>query len=315
MYVVVSEGTDIANPTITYDSLVIFDTYRAVDNEISNNMNAGGGDGTAAISGDASDDWFLITAEPDEAADEWYIAEYTSVTSGAVSSFPYYMIVYKTSDSSTGMGLIVRLEYSDHVTQEYILGDASTPMFSDTWTVHTGTCTETTKTHEEIHFQIDDSPDSTQDGVNHYAYIDFVMLYGGTFTFPFVSHSVKIIPRPRVAEIEIPGRYGDITQQLGAKSPIIELRGTMDDNALWKVGPTGTSINDAFDAIYFQCLNDPWVWLTTDHFVGKVRPLPSEWMIPERTSGNKLEYTFRFVKADTTCGSNYGYRQYWGLAL
>jgi len=175
--------------------------------------------------------------------------------------------------ASAGLGAQAQLWFTV-APHQWLLGEDE-PQFSTTWQVKSGTVTPT-KTIDKVYLFANDYPDSTAAGTT-YVDFDFLLLHKGTFTFPFFK-----VLRPRfpmkVAQIEIPGRDGDIIQRLGMKSPEITLQAPMQSGETWgsKTGASADSTVQTYGEYlyYIARENAPWQWLTSDMINCKVTPAP-----------------------------------------
>jgi len=134
-----------------------------------------------------------------------------------------------------------------------------------TWKVTSATVT-TAKTITGFRvYCLNPNTDATPDAYS--AYYDFVKICKNVFTFPHVSIGGKsggIYPefKARLAKINIPGRGGDVIQNLGFHSPIISLRGDVLQGESWGT-PVGQYILEIIR-------NDEWSWFTSDRINCKV---------------------------------------------
>lgn len=172
------------------------------------------------------------------------------------SIYKYWMLMWKTEVGSNGLGARATLTYTDATEQE-LLG--STPLFSSTWQFVSG---ETLSDHgdlDKILLWADDYPDSVATGP-HEVYFKFFLLYEDTFTFPYVSDKVEIESSIRFVDIPIPGRVGDLSQNLGAESEFIRIRGNME------LDDWGTPKGNVLYKIIHDCAcgTEPWQWFSCD---------------------------------------------------
>jgi len=176
--------------------------------------------------------------------------------------FSEIKIRYKTSDNNIKAKVI--LEFDD-ATKETVLDDSS----STSWTTVTETISAS-KTVDHIYLYADHAVGTV--------YYDFALIYRGTFTFPYVSrggesggvgfHGHNIYPKQQYAS-----RQGNVTQWMGADSPIFELTGDMDDRTEWKGGATlGTYVGEALLRIFVNAKTEAWQWFecSEPNFKGKV---------------------------------------------
>lgn len=173
----------------------------------------------------------------------------------STTSYPSFLIRYKTSAVSDGAHAKVILVFNDATTQT-ILDNA----YSTVWKTFAGDIT-TGKTLDHIRLYAECDLD-TANGT-YYVYYDFVLVHRATFTFPFVAPGGVTLNLPKkLAQIQIPGRDGNILQNLGMASPRIKLEGNMDTNVAW-----GTLKGEYLYKILRGAIgdyHDPWQWLTSD---------------------------------------------------
>lgn len=225
-------------------------------------------------------DIFNITAKLDGAGDENVQYE-KNITNISSNTYPYFLVRYKTSASSNSLGARVKLVFTSGT--QWILGE-TTPQFSTTWKVVTGTIT-TGKTIDKIQVWADDYPDSANSGTPS-VYFDFILLCKYIWTLP----DFKVL-RPafekKIAQIPIPERDGDVIQDLGLKSPQIILQGDMQHGESW-----GTPYGEYM--YYIMRDSDPWQWITSDMINCKAKPTyfgPSQ----EASSGQQRLWELRLL--------------------
>jgi len=204
----------------------------------------------------------------------------------STNAYPKLLVRFKTSAASAGVQALVVAEYSDASTETIIA-----EQYSDTWKEATGTFTAS-KTLDHIRLYAY-KPTGTNDGT-YYVYYDFVMVFIGPWTFPFVAPGgVHYEPSYKLVEMEIPGRDGDIHQKLGMKSPVITLEGHMDTDSDW-----GTLPGDDLYRIIRGKIGDydtPWNWFTSDVVNCKVVPDTNPFSIGQDSrSGSQRVYRLRF---------------------
>ena len=191
----------------------------------------------------------------------------------ASNDYPVFYIHYKTSGSATSPGAQAKAElvFNDATTQEVLAA-----CYSTEWAVAATEITSS-KTIDHIRLYADDvGTDGT-----FYVYYDFVMICANQFSIPYVNKVQRVEMPDKKAIIEIPGRRGDIIQNLGMNSPRIRLEGTMEYAA-------GHGWGTPYGAELYRILrgseggyHDPWQWLATDEISCKVTPAPGGFMIGE----------------------------------
>ena len=227
-----------------------------------NLQNCAGGDITPTIS---HDDILQIQLDTDDGTGTIEGGAYSFPDEGGANPlvdldfsttlYPSFLVRYKTSETELGAHAKVVLVFDDATTQT-ILDDA----YSTKWTTATGDIfTGKTLDHIRLYAECDlDTPNDT-----YYVYYDFVMIHKDTFEFPFVAPGGVTLHLPKkVAQLSIPGRDGDILQNLGMASPRIHLEGNMDTNVAW-----GTPKGEYLYRILRGAIgdyHDPWQWFTSE---------------------------------------------------
>jgi len=178
------------------------------------------------------------------------------LTNISSDTFTKFLIRYKTSASSTGLGAKVELVFTSGT---QIILDTS---FSTVWKVASGTITKG-KTIDKIRlYAVSDAASSGE-----YVLYDFILLCKGTFTFPQCD-DVSIDLTNVYADLTPPTRVGDVTQYLAMNSPIIRLTGKIDvDTSNW-----GSPYGEYLLYIWREACSDPWQWFTSDLINCKVTP-------------------------------------------
>lgn len=180
-----------------------------------------------------------------------YIYRLYDLTNFSSTTFNNFAIKWKTYDSSNSLGARAKVRYT--VGTEWILGE-TVPQFDLDWHITTGTLT-TGKTVDKLELWADDYPDTVDSAVS-VVYFDWIMFYTGTFSFP----DFKVFPLgldKKIARLEIPGRDGDVIQDLGMKSPELVLRGNMQSGESW-----GTPLGEYM--YYMLRETGKWQWFTSD---------------------------------------------------
>jgi len=193
-----------------------------------------------------------LEIKPGDAADEFYRVAKTGLNINT-NVYTHYILRYKTSASSDGAGAKVILNFT--VGSQTVVGDPY-PEYSTTWKVVEGTITAG-KTIDAIYFYADDHPNNGTPGT-YQVYYDFILICQNVFTFPHCDR-VDVQLENRYANIEIPGRIGDITQYMGAVNPTVKLSGQMKlgTSASWGVPPLEYLIK-----IWQNAHKEAWQWFS-----------------------------------------------------
>jgi hypothetical protein len=144
-----------------------------------------------------------------------------------------------------------------------------------------------------------------------HVYCDFALICQGIFPFPNDGFSLDFTPSPRYADIGIPSRDGDISQQLGSGNSEVDIScdlniGNWKRSADYINGQVFTDIVQAASHI-----GEPWQWLDTGEAQFKVtlRPPIFHYTGAER----RLTLNFREYRLSTAHGETDVQR--WGLNL
>lgn len=194
-------------------------------------------------------DIFKLTGVCDSSSDEFVMYE-KDITNISTDVYTKFLARWKTSAASNGLGAKIIIVFTSG--NQTILG-ASAPEFSTTWQVTSGTLTAG-KTIDKIQFYADDNPNSVASGT-YQVYYDFLLLHKDTFTFPNFTDLTVDFPK-KVARLAIPGREGDILQDLGMGSAEIVLSGDIMSGKSWG-SPDG-------EYFYYIVRDDPWQWFSSD---------------------------------------------------
>ena len=272
--------------------------------------------GLAATLTVEKDDVFKISGTCDSVDNEYayYEKDITNILSSVYTKF---LVRWKTGVASNGCGIIITLVFSDASTQD-LVGTQAGGIFSTTWTVTSGTITPG-KTIDKIRIYADDNPNSIASGIFD-VYVDFIMLYKDTFTFPNTQYGSEFSPPPRYATIPIPSRVVDITQNLGSESATWTASCNLDiSNATedWK-RPQGTLSpktdyvkGEVFLDIAHNSFKEAFQWLDTGKQQFKVTLETPRF--PERSDQHSLDLLFKEYSRSNK--SNESYVERFGLNL
>jgi len=232
-------------------------------------------DPLTGISFTSDGDYFTITGTCDAAADEWYYRKH-DLTDFSSTIYNCWMARYKTSVAAAGLGAVLKVKYTD-ASYDSLVGSDTTPSFSTTWKVESGTLT-TGKTVSEVYIYANDHPDSVAAGAFS-VYFDFIMFFKGTFTLPNVAGGMNIDLPPKEAIIIIPGRDTNITQNLGTESAVVTIQSDLDQGTWKRPQSDPTNPTDTIDAeVFLEMLHnrstEPFQWLDTGSHQFKVTVHP-----------------------------------------
>ena len=222
-------------------------------------ITAGTGAGTSAAGSSfapnvtCNGDAFTLYGTLDDASDEYfYIArDLTGISSvyRSVASYPKLTVRFKTSAANAGLQAKVIVGYDDGDTDTFTLG------YSQDWKVTTNDL-QAAHTVSTIKFVADDNPDATAAGL-FYVYFDYAFQHAGTFTFPHVNTVTVNVPS-KIAQLEIPGRDGDILQHLGMKTAEITVNISIVEGETWR----SDSAYPEFDYLLTAISTDTWSYFT-----------------------------------------------------
>lgn len=207
---------------------------------------------------------FKIVGTCDNVANEHAYYE-KDVTDFSSTIYNNWMLKYRTSVSANGVGLKVVLV--DDVGTQTIFG--STPQFSSSWATATGTLT-TGRTVDKVRFYADDYPDTIDSGT-YTIWIDFLIFYEGTFSFPFFQDIYPLKLHNNYAKLKIPGRVGTLHQYMGMDNITLEIVGDMMSGETW--GGSNMTYAEYLTRFFMEAHEDPWQWLTSDLINCKVIPI------------------------------------------
>jgi len=201
------------------------------------------------------------------------------VTNIATSIYTTALWRYKTSSAT----IKAKIELIFTAGTQTILDESD----STTW-AHGHTTVTAAKTLDKIRLY------ANQD--TGHVYYDFALICQGIGTFPQWHVLQPELPN-RYADIEIPGRVGDITQYLGMRSPTIRLEGPMDTSTAW-----GTPDGEYLYRLFHEAHTDPWQWFTSDLINCKVTPRAFS-LKQEAGSGYQRLWTATFQLYSLSSGS------------
>jgi len=252
-----------------------------------------------------NDDIFVISGICNSPNNEYayYEKDITDISSSVYTKF---YVRWKTSVASNGAGLLVTLFFTD-ASQQDIVGTQATQVFSTSWTITSGTITPN-KTIDKLRIYIGDTPDTISSGT-YYVYVDFILLCKNVFTFPNTMHGLEFTPPTRYANIEIPSRVTDVTQNLGSRSATVRVGCNLDRARLdttsstctgddWK-RPQGVDTEyqtdhekgEVFLDIAHNSYAEPFQWLNTGKYRFKVTL--EEPVFREQSNEHTLDLLFR----------------------
>ena len=211
---------------------------------------------------------FKMTGTCDAATEEYAYWE-KDVTDFSSTTYNKWMLKWRTSVASSGLGAKVVVEYDD-ASEEAIFG--YTPQFSDSWALETGTLT-TGKTVDKIQFHMNDHPNSVDSGA-YSVYYDFLIFYNDTFTFPYFKNLYPLKLHNNYATIKPPGKMGVIHQYMGMDNIQLELTGDMMSGETW--GGSNMTYGEYITLMFMEASTIPFQWLTSDLINCKVIPVDFE---------------------------------------
>jgi len=194
-------------------------------------------------------DYFTLGATPeDEDKNDHYYVELD------VSDFysSYVTIRFRTSVAIAGMGAYAVIVYDDADTQNIDLG------YSTDWKTTTTVLDHSTKAVSKIRLYAYKETVTNGDGATtYYVYYDYTLFHASTFTFPHVNSVLPNISN-KIAQLEIPGRDGDILQHLGMKTAEITVNVSIIEGETWRSANTEPD----FNYLLIGMSSDTWSYFT-----------------------------------------------------
>lgn len=278
-------------PTITYGHGIFDDLTDDTDWALTDS-------GLGAAKSILYGDFLKITGTCNAAGNEYAYVE-KDVGDLKSNNYPTFLLRWATSeDEEPGLAAGAQILFTVGDPQQIL------PLsFSTKARVATGTVTSD-KTIDKIRLYADDVPDTLATG-EHSDVFDFLLICQGIFTFPKLTE-VRLRSSNRYADIEIPGRVGDITQNLGAKSLEIVLTGDVKSDTGW-----GNPLLEKLYQIQFEAHKQPWQWFTSDLIDCKVTVRDFNAYQIGRDSQRVWELTLK--KHDGHCGSDDWVWDYYGI--
>lgn len=312
-------------PSITYGHGKVYDNYDATLWDYTNHL----GGATCAVSND-NDEYIKMNISA--GAGTTYIHNLTALALPP-SLYPKIFWRYKTSIDTNIKAQIILEDSSGH--PQTVLSNAS----STTFTVGSAT--------------IDFGDVDTLSYIRLYAnsdvgdvHYDFVLVCEGVFTFPNTMYGLDFTPPPRYANIEIPSRVTDITQNLGSKNATVHASCNLDRARLnttlstctgndWK-RPQGVDSQFQTDVMKGQVFIDiahnsnvePFQWLDMGKIeIGTPPPPVKEEVLPKfkvtleepvfhrESAAHRLELLLKEYSRCNKTKSNESYVERFGLNL
>jgi len=238
-----------------------------------------------AVGSDDGDECFY-TYYTHKATSDTNIAVYVGTT-GLVAA-KQLLIRYKTN--SDHLGLAIKLVYSD-ATTEWALGTDTVPVYSTgsyfmetTYTIVAGL---KTLDHIRLYAVAEDDTDGTEA-----IYVDFLDFVVGTFTFPFISKSVKLSGINNYAYLPRLEGIGNNTQYLGGESCPITITGHIDTATGWHdAAAEGATDLGHLLRILQESNTQAWQWFTCDVPELKLKVTLDSWdLTSEGTEDSVLDF-------------------------
>jgi len=200
--------------------------------------------------------------------------------SASTTTYPSIMIRYKTSGSSS---LTLTAIFNDAATQAVL-----TAQTSSTWKTVTVTLTAS-KILDHLKIAL-----ATGNGS---VYVDFILVFTGTLSFPQYA-ALNWIMENRYSNTEIPSRAARRKAWIGAKEIGVTISGDIDstNSTYWKrpLGTTGaktdTFAGQVLEDIFHNAYDEPFQWLTTDR--GAFKAVMDNLAI---TENNSQDYLYSYV--------------------
>lgn len=181
-----------------------------------------------------------------------------------------FLIRYKTSVASAGLGLAVQAVYHGG-NLSWLLGSNVAPAYSDSWKCQafsfpTG-AGYTVLDHIRLYAYCQTN------GANNIR-VDFLLACQGIFTWPFVSDGIDLDDYNNRPRLKPPGKVGNTTQYLGADDSELRVAGDIDTTGVdvagvpqvnqgWH-GRWTTKDAETFYQVLHYGFSEPWNWFTSD---------------------------------------------------
>ena len=199
-------------------------------------------------------DYIKLGGTPAGAGDESCYWEVNVTPDISGTTYKYYLLRYRTTVASDGLGARVQVRGSMGATQ-WIIGETN-PEFSTTWKVETGTLTAFGGEDIDcVRFYADDYPDAVAAG-GTYVWFDMLLISENIFSFPKCNLKV-FLPERRNPTLPIWGREGGIEQSGGSEKARVHLWGEMTHESTW-----GTPKGQRFYQWCHEQGGDLWQWFT-----------------------------------------------------
>lgn len=255
-----------AKPTISYGHAWTHDGDSITDWL----RNAGAPDLTDAALAVGNDDYLDMSCSNAASDGEWCTWSYPdALPELAINTDinPTFMIRYKTSVASAGLGLAVQAVYHTAGVQ-WIMGTDVAPKYSTTWKVETFTLLPGDVLDHIILCAFNEI-----DATANYIRVEFLTACQGVFTWPFAG-GVRLEGFNNYARLKPVGKVGNTTQYLGADDSPLRVWGDIDTtgvdalgvpviNSGWH-GRWTTHDAETFYQILHYASWEPWVWFTSD---------------------------------------------------
>ncbi len=122
---------------------------------------------------------------------------------------------------------------------------------------------------------------------------DFLYFYREELTLPGVTRPLTLELSRRVAALAIPTREGDILQDMGSSSPVIDVEGVLVSTTT----PNNYTLNQWWNVLQQLVLEGNWHWFTSDRVNYKYHPLLLA-LTQQPGNVNSYPFTLRLQKFD-----------------
>ena len=274
--------------------------------------------GTLLAESVAHDDYFVLVRSAGAAEAYLSYPDEGGANNLSLSTTVYTRIFWRYQTSNSNVKAKIVLVFTGAEGTQTVLDETSSTSFT------TGSATITSgKTIDHIRLYAN----SAAGTINY----DFVLICKNVFAFPNTIHGLEFTPPPRYANIEIPSRVTDITQNLGSRSATVRVGCNLDRGLLdttipicaahptelcgddWK-RPQGVLAKyqtdkekgEVFLDIAHNSYAEPFQWLDTGKYRFKVTL--EEPVFREQSNEHTLDLLFREYSRSSKSNESYAER-------
>jgi len=243
------------------------------------------------------DDYFVLTRSAGAAEAYLSYPNEGGANNLGLSSSIYTKIFWRYKTNNSNIKAKIVLVFND-ATQTVLAESSSTTFTAGSATITSG------KTIDHVRLYANAAAGTVT--------YDFVLICKNIFTFPNTQYGTEFTPPARYADVEIPGRITDVTQNLGSPSATWMASCNLDvSNATedWKrpqgvLSPKTDYVKgEVFIDISHNSYQEPWQWLDTGKHRFKVTLRTPQF--PESADQHSLDLTFREYSRSSKTNESY----------